>query len=78
MKGSFAVYESMVDIPSICACQVTAPADVINLTYDVIGCDTASSMSTIRPKYSTEMHQNTSFCAELNGEDAGEGPMPLR
>ena len=25
-------------------------------------CDTASSMSTIRPKYSTEMHQNTSFC----------------
>ena len=29
-------------------------------------------MSTIRPKYSTEMHQNTSFCAELNGEHADE------
>ena len=37
----------------------------------------ASSMSTMRPKYSTEMHQNTSFCAELNGEHAGEGFMPL-
>ena len=35
-------------------------------------------MSTIRPKYSTEMHQNTSLCAELNGKHAGEGPMPLR
>ena len=33
---------------------------------------------TIRPKYSTEMHQNTSFCAELNGEHAGEGFMPLQ
>ena len=35
-------------------------------------------MSTTRPKYSTEMHQNTSYCAELNGEYAGEGFMPLR
>ena len=35
-------------------------------------------MSTIRPKYSTEMHQNTSFCAELNEEHTGEGLMPLR
>ena len=35
-------------------------------------------MSTIRPKHSTEMHQNTSFCAKLNGEHAGEGRMPLR
>ena len=40
--------------------------------------DTASSMSAIRPKYSTEMHQNTSFCAALNGEHADEGLMPLR
>ena len=24
------------------------------------------------------MHQNTSFCAELNGEHAGEGRMPLQ
>ena len=37
-----------------------------------------SAMSTIRPKYSTEMHQNTSSCAELNGEHAGEDLMPLR
>ena len=29
-------------------------------------------MSTIHPKYSTEMHQNTTFYAELNGEHAGE------
>ena len=35
-------------------------------------------MSTIHPKYSTEMHQNTTFYEELNGEHAGEGFMPLR
>ena len=35
-------------------------------------------MSIIRRKYSTEMHLNTSFYAELNGEHAGEGPMPLQ
>ena len=35
-------------------------------------------MSTIHPKYSTEMHQNTPFYAELNGEHAGEGFMPLQ
>ena len=35
-------------------------------------------MSTMHPKYSTEMHQNTTFYAELNGEHAGEGFMPLR
>ena len=35
-------------------------------------------MSTIHPKYSTEMHQNTTFYAELDGEHAGEGFMPLR
>ena len=29
--------------------------------------DTVSFMSTIHPKYSTEMHQNTTFYAELNG-----------
>ena len=33
---------------------------------------------TIHPKYSTEMHQNTTFCAELNGEHAGEDFLPLR
>ena len=37
-----------------------------------------SFMSTIHPKYSTEMHQNTTFYAELNGEHAGEGFMQLR
>ena len=41
-------------------------------------CDTASSMSTIRPKYSTKMRKNTSFCAELNEEHAGEGFMLLQ
>ena len=53
--------------------------DVINLTYiwRHRG-DTVSFMSTIHPKYSTEMHQNTTFYAELNGEHAGEGFMPLR
>ena len=35
-------------------------------------------MSTIHPKYSTEMHQNTAFYAEFNREHAGEGFMPLR
>ena len=35
-------------------------------------------MSTIRPKYSTDVHQNTILYAELNGEHAGEGFMPLR
>ena len=29
-------------------------------------------------KYSAEMHQNTSFYAELNGEHVGEGPMQLQ
>ena len=35
-------------------------------------------MSSIHPNYSTELHQNTTFYAELNGEHAGEGFMPLR
>ena len=35
-------------------------------------------MSTIHHKNSTEMHQNTTFYAELNVEHAGEGFMPLR
>ena len=35
-------------------------------------------MSTIHPKHSTEMHQNTTLYAELNGEHAGEGFMLLR
>ena len=30
-------------------------------------------MSTIHPKFLTEMHQNTTFYAELNGEHADEG-----
>ena len=55
-KGSFAVYVSVVDIPIICARQVTDPwrhkSDLWRHRYD-----TASSMSTNRPKYSTKMHQ---------------------
>ena len=35
-------------------------------------------MSTIHPKYTTEMYYNTIFYAELNGEHAGEGLMPLQ
>ena len=35
-------------------------------------------MSTIHPKYSTELHQNITSYAELNGEHAGEGFMPLQ
>ena len=54
--------------------------DVISLTYDVIEVERYHSwaLCTIHPKYSTEMHQNTTFYAELNGEHAGEGFMPLR
>ena len=76
LKGSFAVYVSVVDILIICACQVKDPW---RHKSDLWGhrCDTASSISIISPKYSTEMHQNTSFCAELNGEHIGEGFMPL-
>ena len=66
LKGYFAVYVSVVDIPIICACQVT---DLWRHKPDLWRhrCDTASSMSIIRPKYLTEMHQNISFCAWLNG-----------
>ena len=76
LKGSFTVYVSVVDIPIIFACQVT---DSWRHKSDLWRhrCDTALSMSTIRPKYSTEMHQNISFFAKLNGEHAGEGFMPL-
>ena len=35
-------------------------------------------MSTLHPKYSTDVHQNSIFYAELNGEHAGEDFMPLR
>ena len=34
--------------------------------------------TTIYPKYSTDVHQNTTFYANLNGEHAGEGFMALR
>ena len=51
---------------------------VINLTYDIIAPGVMSpSLSTMRRKCSAKMHQNTSFCAEFNGEHAGEGFMPL-
>ena len=40
--------------------------------------DTVSFMSTTHPKFSTEIHQNTTLYAKLNGEHAGEGFMPLR
>ena len=73
----FAVYVSMVDIPNIFACQVTDPWRHKSYLWRH-RCDTASSMSTIRPKHSTEMHKKHPFCVELNGEHAGEGPMPLR
>ena len=75
LNGSFGIYITMTDIPIICACQVTDPwrqkSDLWRHR-----CDTGPSMSTKRPTYSTEMHQNASFCAELNGEHAGF--MPLR
>ena len=55
--------------------------DVLNLIYDVIEVTDwrkVSFTSTIHPKYSTEMHQNTTFDADLNVEHAGEGFMLLR
>ena len=33
---------------------------------------------TVHPEYSAEMHQSTTFYAELIGEHAGEGFLPLR
>ena len=73
----FCIYVTMTDIPIIFACQV---ADSWRHKFDLwrYRGDTVSFMSTIHPKYSTEMHQNTKFYAELNGEHAGEGFMPLR
>ena len=63
LKGSFAVV-SVVDIPIICACQVTDPwrhkSDLWRHR-----CDTASFMSTIRAHGIPEMHQNTTSYAEL-------------
>ena len=67
----------MTDIPIIFECQV---AGSWRHKFDLWRhrCDTVSFMSVIHPKYSTEMHQNTTFYAELIGEHAGEGFMPLR
>ena len=67
----------MTDIPIIFECQI---ADSWRHKFDLWRhrADTVSFMSTIHPKYSTEMHQSTTFYAELNGEHAGEGFMPLR
>ena len=67
----------MTDTPIIFDCQV---ADSWRHKFDLWRHrgDTVSFMRTIHPKYSTEMHQNTTFYAELNGEHAGEGFMPLR
>ena len=67
----------MTDIPIIFECQAV---DSWRHKFDLWRHrgDTVSFMSTIHPKYSTEMHKNTTFYAELNGEHAGEGFMPLR
>ena len=77
LNGSFGIYITMTDIPIIFECQV---ADSWRHKFDLRRHrgDTVSFMSTIHPKYSTEMHQNTTFYAEMNGEHAGEGFMPLR
>ena len=77
LNGSFGIYVTMTDIPIIFECQV---ADSWRHKFDLWRHrgDTVSFMSTIHPKYSTEMHQNTTFYAELNGEHSGEGFMPLR
>ena len=77
LNGSFGIYVTMTDVPIIFECQV---ADSWRHKFDLWRHrgDTVSFMSTIHPKYSTEMHQNTTFYAELNGEHAGEGFMPLR
>ena len=77
LHGSFRIYVTMTDIPIIFECQV---ADSWRHKFDLWRHrgDTVLFMSTIHPKYSTEMHQNTTFYAELNGEHAGEGFMPLR
>ena len=61
LKGYFAVYVCVADIPIIYACQVTDPwrhkSDLWRHRDDNV-----SYLSTKRPKYSTEMHQNTSLC----------------
>ena len=77
LNGSFGIYVTMTDILIIFECQV---ADSWRHKFDLWRHrgDTVSFMSTIHPKYSTEMHQNTTFYAEFNGEHAGEGFMPLR
>ena len=77
LNGSFGIYVTITDIPIIFECQV---ADSWRHKFDLWRHrdDTVSFMSTIHPKYSTEMHQNTTFYEELNGEHAGEIFMPLR
>ena len=77
LNGSFGIYVTITDIPIRFECQV---ADSWRHKFDLWRHrgDTVSFMSTIHPKYSTEMYQNTTFYAELNGEYAGEGFMPLR
>ena len=76
LNGSFGIYVTMTDIPIIFECQV---ADSWSHKFDLWRHrgDTVSFMSTIHPKYSTEMHQYTTFYAELNGEHTGEVFMPL-
>ena len=66
LHGSFRIYVTMTDIPIIFEYQV---ADSWRHKFDLWRHrgDTVSFMSTIHPKYSTEMHQNTTFYAELNG-----------
>ena len=77
LNGSFGIYVTMTDIPIIFECQV---ADSWRHKFDLWRhrADTVSFMSIVHPKYSTEMHQNSTFYSELNGEHAGECFMPLR
>ena len=62
LHGSFRIYVTMTDTAIIFECQV---ADSWRHKFDLWRHrgDTVSFMSTIHPKYSTEMHQNTTFYA---------------
>ena len=62
LHGSFRIYVTMTDIAIIFECQV---ADSWRHKFDLWRHrgDTVSFMSTIHTKYSTEMHQNTTFYA---------------
>ena len=52
--------------------------DVINLTYDVIEVTRYHSLAPYTLNTQQRCIKNTTFYAELNGEHAGEGFIPLR